>query len=123
MERGAVLTVFWQISADPFFTVTGDHVISEIVELCGGRNVFADAPGLAPSVTLEAIVATRPEVIIAATRAAADTWQARWKEWDELPAVRAGHLYSIDPDLVSRPGPRLLAGARKVCASLDDARR
>jgi iron complex transport system substrate-binding protein len=108
--------VFWQISADPYFSVTGEHVIDEIIRLCGGRNIFADLPGLAPPITLEAILAEQPEVIIAS--APDDAWQAGWQQWDELPAVRDGRLYSVHPDLVSRSGPRIVEGAAAVCAAV-----
>lgn len=122
-ERSPQRSVFWQISANPYFTVTREHIINEIIELCGGRNVFADMSGLAPNVTLEAIVAARPEVIIASTTDTSGAWQARWSEWKELPAVAANHLYSINPDIISRSGPRLVDGARAVCAALDESRR
>lgn len=108
--------VFWQISADPYFSVTGEHVIDEIIRLCGGRNIFADLPGLAPPITLEAILAEQPEVIIASEPD--DAWQAGWQQWDELPAVRNGRLYSVHPDLVSRSGPRIVDGAAAVCAAI-----
>jgi iron complex transport system substrate-binding protein len=122
----SVLTVFWQISADPYFTVSGGHVISEILELCGGQNIFADLPGLAPSVTLESVLTEQPDVIIASVSPAGDglnlAWKDAWEQWPELVAVKNNHLYSVDSDLVSRPGPRLVDGADKVCEALLAAR-
>jgi iron complex transport system substrate-binding protein len=114
------VSVFWQISASPYFSITGQHVIDEIIRVCGGRNIFADLPGLAPPITLEAILAKRPEVIIASAKD--DLWKQDWAQWSELPAVRDGQLYSVDPDLVSRSGPRIVEGAKVVCAAIADAR-
>jgi iron complex transport system substrate-binding protein len=116
------LSVFWQISADPYFTVTGRHIINEIIELCGGRNIFADTPGLAPTVTLEAILAERPEVIIASVTPGDEAWKESWQDWPQLAAVQNEHLYGVDPDLISRPGPRIVDGAAQVCAALEAAR-
>ncbi len=116
------LSVFWQISADPHFTVTGRHVINNIIELCGGRNIFADVPGLAPAVTLEAILAARPDVIMASVSPTDETWKVPWLRWSELPAVRHERLYGVDRDLISRPGPRIIDGAVQVCAALEAAR-
>ena len=119
---GDPVSVFWQISADPWFTVTGKHVINEIIETCGGRNIFVDAAGLAPAVSLEAIIAARPEAIIASMPPEDDGWKEAWQRWDAVPAVRDGHLYSVNPDYISRSGPRIVDGARQVCAALADAR-
>ncbi|MEE4186548.1 MAG: cobalamin-binding protein [Gammaproteobacteria bacterium] len=114
------VSVFYQIAAEPYFTVSGDHVISRIIELCGGNNVFADVPGLAPAVTLEAIVAANPQVILAGSNA---DWRSAWRRWPTVRAVAANALYAVDPDLLARSGPRLVAGAEQVCAALATARR
>lgn len=118
------LRVFYQVSAEPLVTVTGTHFIGQAVALCGGRNVFADLPGLAPVVGREAVVAARPEVIVIsalADGAAGDG--AAWRRFDTLPAVARGHLPVVDPALLSVPGPRLLDGIAALCAALDAARR
>ncbi len=121
-EHDPQLSVFWQISADPWFTVTGQHVISEIIALCGGRNIFTELPGLAPAVTLEAILAERPDVIIASVLPGEDDWKEAWQSWSQLPAVKQADLYAVAPDLVSRSGPRIVEGAARVCDALEQAR-
>lgn len=110
--------VFWQISAAPYYTVAGDHVLTEVIELCGGRNIFTDISGMAAPVSLESILARNPDVIIAAVNPVSDAWQVDWKKWSELPAVSEEQLYTINSDLVSRPGPRLIQGANEVCSLL-----
>jgi iron complex transport system substrate-binding protein len=117
-----VLSVFWQISADPYFTVTDKHIINEVIELCGGRNIFAQVAGIAPTVTLEAVLAERPDVIIASVAPADETWKEGWQRWSQLPAVQQKHLYGVDADLISRAGPRIIEGATQVCAALQAAR-
>ncbi len=111
------LSVFYQVWDHPLITVNGEHLISAVLELCGGRNVFADLPALAPRVSIEAVVARDPQVIISAG-AGLDAW----RRWGELAAVRDRHLYSVDPDLLHRPTPRILTGAQRVCEHLQAAR-
>jgi iron complex transport system substrate-binding protein len=120
--QAAPVSVFIQIDDEPVFTVNGRHVISEVVELCGGRNVFAELPQLAPPVATEAVLARDPEVIVSADEAAADP-KAQWSRWERLKAVRAGTIYQLPADLVSRATPRLAQGVDATCAALDDARR
>lgn len=114
------LSVFYQISADPWFTVGGAHVISEVLSVCGGDNVFSAVPGVAPAISLEAILRADPQVVIAGT--SAPDWKAAWTQWPFLRAVGNDTLYAVDPDLVTRGTPRLLQGMTQICAALDDAR-
>jgi len=116
----APLTVFIQIDNGPLYTVNGRHVISEVVELCGGRNVFASLPEIASPVSVEAVLAKDPQVILSA---ASGDPAAQWSRWRRLSAVRAATVYSLPPDLIARATPRLAQGAHATCHALDDARR
>ena len=118
-REAAPVDVFFQVSDRPLYTVGGPHTVTEIIAACGGRNVFADLGALAPVVDLEAVIGRHPQVIVAMNPTMLEGWQA----WPNLPAVRDGHLYTVDGDLVTRPGPRLVDGARAICAALDQARR
>jgi iron complex transport system substrate-binding protein len=116
-----LLTVFVQIDDEPLFTVNGRHVISEVVELCGGRNVFAGLPQIAPQVDVEAVLARDPQVILSTDDTIADP-RALWQRWPQLAAVRRGTIYTMPSDTVARASPRLVEGVKAVCAALDDAR-
>jgi iron complex transport system substrate-binding protein len=115
------LTVFIQVDDVPVYTVNGRHVISEVVELCGGRNVFASLPQLAPSIAVEAVLAADPQVIVSTDDSIADPL-AQWRRWPRLHAVQAGTVYSLPSDLVTRASPRLADGVRVTCEALDRAR-
>lgn len=117
-----VVRVFYQIAADPYFTITDRHAISTAIKICGGENVFAGISGLAPSVSLEAVIAANPEAIIASVAPGSESWKEGWQEWDSVTAVATANLYSVNPDLISRPGPRIIEGVSKICSSLDEAR-
>jgi iron complex transport system substrate-binding protein len=116
------LSVFIQLDDQPVYTVNGRHIISEVVELCGGRNVFADLPQLAPPVSLEAVIAADPEVIVSTDDTIADPL-AMWRRWESVRAVRTGAVYALPADTMARATPRLAAGTRATCAALDDARK
>lgn len=115
------LRVFIEVDRQPLFTVNGGHLISEVVSLCGGDNVFADLNQLAPSVGVEAVIAADPDVILATLKVAA--LQSEWSSWPRLKAVRERHLYALNADVVTRATPRVIQGAQQVCSDLDDARR
>jgi iron complex transport system substrate-binding protein len=116
---------FVQLSARPYFTVTDRHFIGQGLVVCGGENVFGGLAGLTPSISVEAIVQAAPDVIVASAVggvAAAESELAAWRDWPTLPAARDRHLYAIDADLLSRPGPRIFDGIERLCEILDEAR-
>jgi iron complex transport system substrate-binding protein len=120
---GEPLRVFYQIWNAPLYTVGGKHLVSEAIRLCGGENVFASLTLPAPGVSVEAVLAARPDVIIAGGDGGIrPSWLDDWKRWPALPAVASGSLYAVNADLLHRPGPRFLEGVEELCAKLDAAR-
>lgn len=116
--------VFYQIWNKPLMTISGSHLISDIIELCGGENVFADLSILTPRISLESVLATKSEVIVSGGMGKArPDWLDDWKIWPVLPAVKNEHLYFVDPALMQRVGPRILDGADRLCEFLDKARK
>ena len=118
------LRVFYQVSDQPLYTVTGRQPIGLMLELCGGVNPFAALDALAPVVSEEAVVAADPELILthAGEGGSVAALAARWGRWPTLAATRRGGFGAVDGDLVTRPGPRMAEGAAAVCAALAQAR-
>jgi len=117
------LRVFYEIWDPPLYTIGGPHLISEAITLCGGTNVFSALSLPAPEVSIEAVLAARPDVIVAgANGAVRPAWLDQWKRWSDLPAARDGHLFVVDANLLHRDSPRFVDGAAALCAVLDAAR-
>ncbi|MDP9644900.1 iron complex transport system substrate-binding protein [Paraburkholderia caledonica] len=125
-DRPAV-SVFYQVWDQPLMTLNGEHMVSDVIELCGGRNVFAKLQPLAPTVSTEAVLAANPQAIVTAAPGATkpDTTLPQlgaWRAWPRLSAVANNNLFSIDGDLINRPAPRIALGAKQMCEDLDLAR-
>lgn len=117
------LTVFYQVWDRPLMTINGKHLITRIIELCGGLNIFAGLKTLAPTVSLEAVVAANPDVIITGGRGRTKAdWLAGWRKWSRMNAVRHNSLYVVDADTIQRHTPRILIGAQQMCRKLEQAR-
>lgn len=121
-RQAQVMTVFYQISTHPLYTVNGRHLISEVIGLCGGRNIFADLSQLAPPVSVEAVLERNPQVILVGNDDP-DRPLNLWRKWPQLQAVRTGQLHSVNADYLSRATTRIVDGAREVCRALDEARK
>jgi iron complex transport system substrate-binding protein len=118
------VSVFYQVWNDPLLTIDGKHIISDVIGLCGGRNVFSDLPALVPAVSIEGVIAADPETIVTAKSAGASSdGLDMWRRWPRLRAIAEGNLIVLDADLMSRPSPRLIDGARVLCERLAAVRR
>jgi len=112
-------TVFIEIGADPLYTLGKDPLSNDLLARCGGINLYADSAIAAPQVSVESVLHLNPQVLIMSpsghdTRAARTTWWAQ----HGLAAAQAGRVYAIAPDLLHRPGPRLIDAAEQLCADL-----
>jgi len=120
-HEGARVRVFYEIWDRPLMTVNNAHLISEIITLCGGVNVFAGLQALTPEVSREALLSVRPDIVLGGS--SADTPAAFAARWAALPPPFNGWTARHLPaDLMQRPTPRILEGARRLCAHLDAVR-
>ena len=113
------IRVFVQIDGAPLFTVGGPHLITQIVELCGGANVFAESNAQALPVDLESVLVRAPDVILSVDDADPVPF---WARFTALAAVARDNVYRAPADLLARPSPRIAEGAANVCERLDEAR-
>lgn len=117
------LRVFYQVWPEPLMTLGGTHVVSQIIQMCGGVNIFGELKTLAPTVGVESVVQARPDVILSSGDSAdLLSLKAKWATWTAIPAVANGHVAVVPQDILVRNGPRLLNAARRVCTILDESR-
>jgi iron complex transport system substrate-binding protein len=118
------VTVFYQIWHQPLMTISGAHMIADVIRLCGGRNVFEGLSALTPAVSMESVLAADPQAIVlsASSREEDARASALLNQLPELQAVAHGQIFSIHPDLIQRQTPRILAGARRLCEALESTR-
>ncbi len=107
----STVRVFYQVWDRPLQTVNGDHVISKVIRLCGGENVFAALPVIAPEIDAEGLLRANPEVVISSNPGA-----------QRPPGLSRSRFHVIPAELIQRHTPRLLDGAEQVCQALEQAR-
>ena len=111
--------VFYQVWDRPLLTVNGQHVISKVIRLCGGENVFERLPLIAPEIDREMVLRANPDAIVAGSGSELESW----KRFPAMTAAAQGHFYWIAPDLIQRHTPRILEGAERMCEILEKVRR
>ncbi len=119
----ASVRVFYEIWHEPLMTVNGRHMISDVIALCGGINVFAAAPVLTPVVSLESVIGARPQVVLGGSSATTPAaFAAPWIRAERHAGLRSVRAMYVDPDYIQRQTPRVLDGARVVCDHLEAVR-
>jgi iron complex transport system substrate-binding protein len=118
------LKVFYQIWQQPLMTLNGEHLISHLLRLCGGENIFSALKEINPTVSLEAVLAANPDVIMSTgddQQSKANLFE-KWRPFQQINAVRHTNLFAVNDDWMSRPGPRILDATEAVCKYLQTAR-
>lgn len=114
------------VGRDPLFVAGPGSFLDELVRLAGGENVAADAGAPWAMVSLEAMLARRPEVILDTSEnrpgAPRGALAGEWARWPFLPAVAAGRVHFVDPALLAIPGPRLGEMAERMARFLHPER-
>jgi len=110
--------VFYEVWYDALMSVGPNTFIHDVIELAGGKSVTADATTDWPVVDLEVLLAKNPEVVILGhTGQTPEQVKAR-VNWQTVDAVKNNQVYTINPDLFSRPGPRLVDALEEVAKIL-----
>jgi iron complex transport system substrate-binding protein len=124
------LTYYWELTANPYFSVTSSTFIGQIVSLFGLKDI-ADAANKAsdggyPQLSAEYIVTAQPRIIFLADNQAADGGQspavvAARPGWSAIPAVKAHEVVGLNDDIASRWGPRLPQLVAEIAQAVERA--
>ncbi len=109
--------VFAEVWSEPLMTVGRSSFISECIRLAGGRNLGDENDTEYYYLSHERVVERNPDVILLlymAEEKVADRIATRIG-WESLNAVRNRRIHDeLDPDLIMRPGPRVLQGIAQM---------
>ncbi|MCY8511324.1 ABC transporter substrate-binding protein [Bacillus mojavensis] len=110
-------SVFIEVSPDPDIYTTGkDTFMNEMLNVIHAKNAAADQKGWV-QMTDEAIVKLNPDTIVTTDGVKADAVEKR-DGWSGINAVKHHRVYDVDPDLVTRSGPRLIEGVEELAESI-----
>ena len=118
----APIRIFYQVDKRPVYTINGDHFVSQLIEICGGVNIFADIGDLAPLVGVEAVLQRNPEVLLASEDARPDAF-SEWLRWPEMAAHRYNNRFYMPAGEIGRATTRLVRAGNTLCRTLDVGRR
>ena len=126
------LTYYWELTANPYYSVASSTFIGQIVGLFGLKDI-ADAANKAsdggyPELSAEYVVMAQPRIVFLADNQAADGGQtpavvAARPGWSAVPAVRDHEVVGLNDDIASRWGPRLPQLVEQIAQAVEQASR
>ena len=116
--------VFYELWSRPLRTVANKAWPQQQIELCGASNPFADAQDDYPSVGLEQVLVTLPQVVIQPGQHSADSPDGlNWPQWQHIPAVKNNFIFHPNADKAHRMTIRMLDEVVVLCEQIDAARQ
>ncbi|WP_292044809.1 cobalamin-binding protein [Massilia sp. UBA6681] len=113
---------FYQVWDKPLYTLSGRHIITDALRLCGGENIFDKLTVTAPIVSIESVLQADPEAVFGTAEKNYGGVNL-WKPYASLTATRNDNLFTVDGNLLNRAGPRMIAGTAVLCEKLELARQ
>jgi iron complex transport system substrate-binding protein len=118
-KRISVVQLIWH---QPLMTVNGNHIISDIINICGGTNLFASAQTLTPVIGMENLLEAHPQAIVSSISPNFDEREIRSDGLIGERAMEGSQVIFVHPDLMHRQTPRILRAARTFCEELEKVR-
>lgn len=111
--------VFYEVWHDPLMTAGPGSFIHDALVAAGGVNVAADAPKPFCEYSLESVIQKDPQAIVTTMPESYEALKSKKRPgWEKVTAVREGRILLLDPDLITRPGPRLVEAIEQLARFL-----
>ncbi len=112
--------VLYVLQTGPLITAGRNTFINDLIDIAGGKSISGEEMADYPQFSRETVVARAPEVIVAPSTHGAELVKESdlRRDFATTPAIRSNRIVWIDPDLVDRPGPRLIEGLERLARGL-----
>jgi iron complex transport system substrate-binding protein len=111
--------VFYEVYNDPLMTAGPGSFIDELITLAGGENIAKDDDSPYPQYDVEKLIEKNPEVYLIPNDSTTtlETLKER-PGFENIDAIKNSQVYSLDANIVSRPGPRIIEGLKEIAKAI-----
>jgi cobalamin transport system substrate-binding protein len=114
--------VLYVLQVSPLITAGRDTFINDLIRVSGGDSISSQETSDYPQFSRETVIARAPELIVAPGSHGTEivSVDELKRDFATTPAVRHGRIVLVDPDLVDRPGPRIVDGLEALSKAITD---
>lgn len=103
--------VYYEVWDEPLMTAGPNTFVHDIIKISGGENIAGDLQQEWAPYSEEEVIASDPEIIIVPWE---DDRVYDRSSWEDITAVQNENVFFVNPDLMVRPGPRIIEGLELV---------
>jgi iron complex transport system substrate-binding protein len=113
-------SVLYVLQIGPLITAGRNTFINDLINIAGGKSISGDEVADYPQFSRETVVARAPEVIVAPSIPGVEFVKEAdlRRDFATTPAIRSNRIVWVTPDLVDRPGPRIVDGLEQLAKGL-----
>jgi len=119
LEGAPQVAVLMVVGHEPMVAVGADNYLGELIVLARGDNIASQSAQAWPRLSMEYIIAMRPQVILDGQMGSETAAPAGfWSKYATIPAVREHRVYGYPIDPILHPGPRVWQSLEIIAARL-----
>jgi iron complex transport system substrate-binding protein len=106
--------VYFEVWNNPYMSVSSKTWIGNLINMAGGTNIFGNEISEWPIINSEDVIRKNPDIMVFPVIPGVPRFWGSFTDvsnregWKQINAVKAGRLYEMFRDWISRPGPRLV---------------
>ncbi len=107
--------IFWEVGANPIFTVGKQSFVNEYNKFINGTNVFEDIDMRYPNISVESVIEKNPDIIMLVNMGdVSDQEIAKWNKYKNITAVKNNKIYLLEANDIFTPTPKRFLNGIKV---------
>ena len=107
--------IFWEVGANPIFTIGNQSFVNEYNKYISGINVFKNIDMRYPNISVEAIVEKNPDIILLVNMGDVSSQEIiKWNKYKNISAVKNNKIYLLEASDIFTPTPKRFLNGIKV---------
>ncbi len=107
--------IFWEVGANPIFTVGKQSFVNEYNKFVNGINVFEDIDMRYPNISVESVIEKNPDIIMLVNMGDVSEQEiAKWNKYKNITAVKNNKIYLLEANDIFTPTPKRFLNGIKV---------